>query len=139
VKYLLDTCCLSELFKTAPHRGVVEWISAQPLEELFLSVITLGEIQKGIDRLPESAKSRRLRRQFEDFMEVYEDRVLTLDRDVLLRWGLLCGKAEAKRHPLPILDSLIAATALTRGMEVVTRNVEDMERSGVKLVNPWKS
>jgi len=138
VKYLLDTCCLSELFKTAPDTGVAQWLSAQPLEELFLSVITIGEIQKGIARLPESSKSRRLRAQFEHFMEVYDDRIIVLDRDILIRWGLLCAKAEMKGHSLPVLDSLIAATALAHGMEVVTRNVKDMERCGVNVVNPWK-
>ena len=70
-------------------------------------------------------------------MEIYADRILPLNRDILLDWGLLCAKAESRGHSLPVLDSLIAATALAHRMEVVTRNVKDMERCGTRVINPW--
>ena len=139
MKYLLDTCCLSELFKKAPDTGVVEWLSRQSMADLFLSVVTVGEIQKGIFRLPQSQKSELLQRQLNQFMEIYADRIVPLNRDTLLDWGLLCARAESKGHSLPVLDSLIAATAFALKMEVVTRNVKDMERCGAKIVNPWKA
>ncbi len=109
------------------------------MADLFLSVVTVGEIQKGIFRLPQSQKSELLQRQLNQFMEIYADRIVPLNRDTLLDWGLLCARAESKGHSLPVLDSLIAATAFALKMEVVTRNVKDMERCGAKIVNPWKA
>ena len=137
MKYILDTCCVSELFKPAPEPKVADWVIRQDQQALFLSVVTLGEIQKGIARLPASERTGRLSGLFNRFLEDFSERILTLDRDTMLRWGSLVGRLDADGSRPPVLDSLIAATALTQGMEVVTRNVKDLERCGVRVVNPW--
>ena len=137
MNYLLDTYLVSELFRNTPNPGVAEWITSNSDENTFISCVTVGEIQKGISKLPESGLSKRLQLQLEKFMEIYGDRILPLSREIFLQWGTLCAKSETRGVQLPILDSLIATTALAHGMEVVTRNVNDLDRYGARVVNPW--
>ena len=136
---LLDTCVVSELVKKAPHDAVVTWLSRQDEESLYLSVLTLGELEKGIAKLRASGRRNRLRAWVRrDLAARFADRLLPIDISVAARWGMLTGDAEKRGTPLPIIDSLIAATALERGFSVVTRNVADFERCGVICVNPWE-
>lgn len=137
-KYLLDTCVLSELFKERKDAGVTRWVSRQNQDNLFWSVVTVGEIQKGIAKLGDARKASRLTEQFQTFLNDFEDRVLPLDEPTLLQWGNLCGASEKRGVPLPVMDSLIAATAQCHDMAVVTRNVVDLERCGATVVNPWR-
>jgi predicted nucleic acid-binding protein len=136
-RYLLDTCILSELFKERKDARVTRWVTRQNQDNLFWSVVTVGEIQKGIAKLSDGHKSRRLTEQFQAFLTDFEDRVLPLDEPTMLNWGRLCGESEQRGLPLPVMDSLIAATAQHQGMVVVTRNVSDLERCGAIVVNPW--
>ena len=106
MKYLLDTCVVSELIRPAPLKALVDWINSQQEEHRVMSVLTLGEIRKGIDRLPEG-------------------------------WGLIAANADSSGTGLPVIDGLIAATALVHGMTVVTRNVADLRSTGVPTFNPW--
>ena len=117
---------------------MISWLERQHDESLFLSVVTLGEIQKGISKLPHAPKSVLLEKQLARILPVFEERVLPLDTATLLRWGVLCGKSERQKMQLPVLDSLIAATALEHGLQIATRNVKDFERCGVEVVNPWE-
>ncbi|MEO8136040.1 MAG: type II toxin-antitoxin system VapC family toxin, partial [Betaproteobacteria bacterium] len=108
--------------------------------ELFLSVITIGELEKGIVRLPESAKRNALRQWARiEIADRFRDRLLTIDSGVAARWGALVGLAESRGQPLPVIDSLIAATGLQHDLIVVTRNTEDFERCGASCFNPWIS
>jgi toxin FitB len=138
VSLLLDTSVISELTKKVPYEPAVAWLARQEEESLYLSVLTLGELEKGIAKLPRSARRDRLQAWVKrDLRARFADRLLPIDASVAARWGVLTGEAEKRGMPLPVIDSLIAATALERGLSVVTRNVADFERCGVVCVDPW--
>jgi predicted nucleic acid-binding protein len=140
VKYLLDTCLISELVKKEPNPAVVNWLDGQDEQKLFLSVLNLGELQKGISKLPDGAKKDELQAWVAlDLVERFTGRILEIDLETALSWGRLQGEAEQAGEKLPVMDSLIAATAAAHGLVVVTRNVKDMERCGVKVCNPWET
>jgi toxin FitB len=137
--FLLDTSVISELVKKAPHEAVMSWLGRQHEEGLYLSVLTLGELQKGIAKLSASARRDRLRTWLtRDLAARFANRLLPIDVPVAARWGTLTGDAEKRGTPLPVIDSLIAATALEHGLSVATRNVGDFKRCGVVCVDPWK-
>jgi predicted nucleic acid-binding protein len=139
VKYLLDTCLISELVKKEPNPAVVSWLDELDEQMLFLSVLNLGELQKGISKLPDGTKKDELQAWIGlDLVERFTGRILELDLETALCWGRLQGAAEQAGEKLPVMDSLIAATAAAHGLTVVTRNVRDMERCGVKVCNPWR-
>jgi toxin FitB len=138
VKYLLDTCLISELVKKEPNPAVVSWLDEEDEQKLFLSVLNLGELQKGISKLPDNAKKDELQAWVAlDLVERFAGRILEIDLETALSWGRLQGEAERLSEKLPVMDSLIAATAAAHGLVVVTRNVKDMERWGVRVCNPW--
>lgn len=136
MSYLIDTNVLSELRRRAPNAGVVDWFAQRPATALFLSVLTVGEIRKGIDML--AAGERKLK--LLDWLEVelptfFAGRIIAVDLSVADRWGRLL--AEANR-PLPAIDSLLAATALTHGLKLVTHNTRDFVFPGLDVINPWR-
>lgn len=138
MKYLLDTCLVSELVKKEPNPAVVSWLDEQDEQKLFLSVLNLGELQKGISKLPDGTKKEELQAWVTlDLAERFTGRVLEIDQETALCWGRLQGEAEQAGEKLPVMDSLIAATAAAHGLVVVTRNVRDIERCGVRVCNPW--
>jgi toxin FitB len=140
VKYLLDTCLVSELVKREPDQKVVTWLDARDEQSLFLSVLTMGELQKGVSKLADGDRKAKLQSWLEyDLVERFEGRILGVDLDTALAWGQLQGEAERKGVTLPVMDSLIAATATAHGLSVVTRNVKDLERCSAKVFNPWQS
>ena len=136
MKYLLDTCLISELVKKEPNQAVVSWLDEQDEQKLFLSVLNLGELQKGISKLPDGTKKDELQAWVAlDLVERFTGRILELDLETALCWGKLQGEAEQAGEP--VMDSLIAATATAHGLVVVTRNVRDIERCKVRVCNPW--
>lgn len=138
MSWLLDTCVISELVRPEPASSVVAWIEGCDEESLYLSAITVGELEKGIAKLPESAKKAKLESWVRrDLAERFRNRILSIDEAVAARWGALSGASEAKGQPLPVIDSLIAATGLHHDLTVVTRNTEDLERCGARCFNPW--
>ena len=139
MSFLLDTSVVSELVRKVPHEGVVGWLGRQDEEALYLSVLTLGELEKGISKLKASARRDRLRTWVSrDLAARFADRFLPIDVRVAARWGALTGDSEKRGKPLPVIDSLIAATALEHGLTVVTRNVADFERCGAACIDPWQ-
>jgi predicted nucleic acid-binding protein len=139
VNYLLDTCVISELVKPAADEKVTSWMSNGFEETIHLSVITIGEIQKGITKLPASAKKHQLQRWLDnDLIERFENRVVPIDQKVARMWGKILAQAEKKGRQLPAIDGLIAATGLAYDMTVVTRNVSDMQVDGLSVFNPWE-
>lgn len=138
MKFLLDTCLISELVSKVPNAAVLKWLDARDEQSLFLSVITLGELQNGISRLSTGPRKDDLQAWIEhDLIERFAGRILDLDLEMALIWGKLLGEAELKGGKLPVMDSLIAATAIAHGMVVVTRSVIDIERCRAKVFNPW--
>ena len=139
MKYLLDTSVISELTKKKPDPKVIQWIKKNHEVDLYLSVLTLGEIQKGITKLSESKKKKDLREWLEkDLPQRFERKFLAVTMAVAKKWGEIERDTEQKGEKMPAIDSLIAATGIVNNLTVVTRNTEDMERSGVKLLNPWQ-
>ena len=140
MKYLLDTCAISELVRPKPAASVVEWVRHQQEEHLFLSVLTLGELRKGIDRLPDSRKRVRLENWLDGDLKLrFAGRWLRVDEEVAERWGLMASAAFHRGIQVPVLDGLIAATALVHGMTVVTRNTRDIQVTGALVFNPWEN
>ena len=138
MSFLLDTCVLSELVKPRPSTAVCDWVAAQNEDRLFLSVITVGELQKGISKLPPGRRRTELQKWFEgDLLIRFQGRILGIDTAVAGAWGVMLGEAEGRGRPLPVIDALIAATAKVHGCAVVTRNEADIEPTGIELVNPW--
>jgi predicted nucleic acid-binding protein len=136
--FLVDTCVLSELVKKRPDPLVVRWVDEAEEETLYLSALTIGELQKGVAKLRPSAKRRPLERWVAtDLPARFVRRILPISIEVAVRWGELSGELERRGEPLPVIDALIAATALTSNLTVVTRNTTDLRRTGIKLVNPW--
>jgi toxin FitB len=135
LKYLIDTNVLSELRKRLPEPRVVAWMEARPRHALCLSVLTLGEIRKGLERVEDPAR----RQALIDWLELelpgfFSGRLLAVDAPTADRWGRLLARAG---RPLPAIDSLLAATALAHDLTLVTRNTKDFAGLGVSLINPW--
>ena len=132
--YLLDTCLISELRRTGCNPGVAAWMSSIEPDEAFLSVITLGEIRRGIElhRSKDAKASGALERWLLGLESHYAERVLPITAAIADRWGRL-----SPNQPLPVSDGLIAATGLEHKLAVVTRNVADFQRSGVNSLNPF--
>jgi len=139
VNYLLDTNVISELIARQPQERVVQWVDAQEPTRLYLSVITIGEIQKGITKLPASARKETLHAWLQsDLLLRFDGRILELSVAAMLRWGSLTGRLEQEGRPLSALDGLIAALALHSGYTLVTRNEQDFKDTGVPVINPWR-
>ena len=136
--YLLDTCLISELVAKQPNQKVLDWVDAQVPETLYLSVITIGEIAKGICKLTPSKRKESLTTWLNEILpNRFEHRILTLDVSTMVLWGNLICQLEQNGRPLPAMDSLIAAIALQHSLSLVTRNEKDFAGTGVVIVNPW--
>ena len=135
MSYLLDTNVLSELRRKSPNSGVVEWFAKRPATTLYLSVLTLGELRKGVDGLTDTARRASLLDWLEtDLPAYFTGRILPIDVHVADRWGRILAVAG---RPLPAIDSLIGATAAHHGLSLVTRNVRDFAGFGLDVINPW--
>lgn len=137
--FLLDTNLVSELVKPRPDRRVVAWVDATPEDLLHLSVITIGEIRKGIDLLDEADPRRGplLSWLDRDLRVRFAGRWLAFDEAVAERWGQLEAFAKKRRLTVPTIDAQLAATALHHGLTFVTRNTADLRLTGVPMFNPW--
>lgn len=139
MNYLLDTCVLSEFTRRKPDEKVIRWVDGIDEEKLFVSVITIGKIQRGIERLPESGRKTELLAWMNTaLIERFAGRMLPLDAETMLLWGSLTRRLERLGQPLPVMDSLIAATALQHNLAMATRNVADFAATSVQLTNPWE-
>ncbi|HXY52589.1 MAG TPA: type II toxin-antitoxin system VapC family toxin [Terriglobales bacterium] len=137
--FLLDTNCISEVVRPKPEARVLEWLDAVDESLLYLSVLTLGEIRKGLAGLPQSKR----RTQLETWLEIelqarFSGRILPVDAAVADRWGLLAAEAKRKGKAFATIDALLAATALHFSLTLVSRNVGDFAHTAVPILNPWK-
>jgi tRNA(fMet)-specific endonuclease VapC len=138
MKYLLDTNVISELIKKQPEPKVVQWVDQQDPSLLYLSVITIGEIRRGVEKLPDLARKEKISTWLSSYLLVrFAGRILPITTDVMLRWGELTGHLETKGLLLAAFDSVIAASALQEQLTIVTRNTKDFREIGVALFNPW--
>jgi predicted nucleic acid-binding protein len=138
--FLLDTNCISELISPRPEPRVVDWVEAADEGLLYLSVLTLGEIRKGVALLAQGKRRTMLETWFEvELQSRFSRRILPIDVAVADRWGLLAAEARRKGKPLAIIDGLLAATALEYNLTVVSRNAGDFAITPVAVLNPWKA
>lgn len=138
MKALLDTCVISELVSKKPNPKVVDFVDSLDPEDVYLSVIAIGEIVKGIEKLPKSRRKTDLHNWLNDDLLIrFEGNILALDTVTLIEWGALTARLEYAGKTMPAIDSLIAATALAKKMTLVTRNLSDFEGADVEIVNPW--
>ena len=139
MNYLLDTNVISELISKKPDTKVLDWLDRLAPNTVYLSVITIGEIQKGVQKLPPSKRKDAVTQWLErDLLLRFQQRILEITIDVILIWGGLTGRLESEGRSISAMDSLIAATALQGDYCLVTRNEQDLEHTGVRIINPWK-
>lgn len=134
---LLDTCVLSELRRPKCNPGVRRAVESFDDENIFVSVISIGEIAKGIALLRENENKRALRLWLHFLERTYIDRILPIDLDTSRIWGEITANAQNAGFQLPVSDGLIAATARRHALQVMTRNSGDFEPTGVLVINPW--
>lgn len=138
MRFILDTCVISELIAKYPNPKVVGFVDSLESDDVYLSVITIGEIAKGVEKLPDSKRKRELYSWLkEDLLVRFYGKIIPLDIDILLEWGTLTAHLESAGITIPAIDSLISATALTLKLTLVTRNVDDFNGTGVEVANPW--
>src|SRR5258708_16004358 len=138
--FLVDTNCISEVISPQPDQRVVDWLEAANEQVLYLSVLTLGEIRRGVALLAQSKRRTRLEAWLEVELQArFSGRILPIDAVVADRWGLLAAEAKRKGKPLAIIDGLLAATALEHNLTVVSRNTSDFANTHVAILNPWKA
>ena len=137
--YLLDTNCISELVRVRPSPGLIAWMDAAEEELLYLSVLTFGEVRKGLSQLPQSTRRMHLEMWLERELQArFAGRILPIDVSVADRWGLLAARAKSQGKMLSTIDGLLAATAFQHNLTVVSRNVRDFAPTQVQVLNPWK-
>lgn len=138
--FLLDTNTVSDLVSVKPNQHVLDWMEAADENRLYLSVMTLGEIRQGVAALPQSKKRTRLETWLEvDLQSRFARRILAIDGAVADRWGWIMAQAQVKGVTLPVVDGLLAATALHHNLTAVTRNVSDFAVAGLRVINPWEA
>jgi len=138
--FLLDTNIPSELMRPRPEPKVTDWIAAQDIGVLFLSVVSIGELETGFTTMQDAARRTRLELALQRHLAVlFPGRVLPVTQAIAARWGRLDGLRQLSGRPLSAADGMIAATALERGLTVVTRNVKDFDQLGVPILNPWNT
>jgi len=140
MSYLLDTCVISEYTRGEPNLKIIHWVDELDESDLFLSTITIGEIKKGIELLPaDSERKQALTIWLENgLLKRFSGRIYPITVEVMLRWGSIYARLEASGQIVSTMDSLIAATALSHGAVIVTRDEDHFRSTGVEIINPWK-
>lgn len=136
---ILDTNVISEMVAARPNPKVIEWIQTVDSNQAFLSVIAVGEIMKGIEKLPASERKAALELWLrEDLLVRFENQLLPIDHQTMLVWGRLVARLDSIGRPISAIDSLLAATALQWEYTLVTRNTSHFQNTGIELLNPWE-
>lgn len=133
--YLLDTNVISETIKKAPNKHVITWLLGLDGKKFFLSVLTLGEIRKGVEKLQDPSRKQKIIQWLEnDLLDKFQGRIIPIDARVADKWGYLCASKN-----FPAVDSMIAASALVYNFKLVTRNTKDfLGIDSLELINPWE-
>jgi predicted nucleic acid-binding protein len=139
MNYLLDTNVISELISRQPNPKVIDWLDSLDPTAVFLSVITIGEVRKGIEKLLPSQRRETLSTWLETDLPLrFQGHIVAITTDVMLVWGALVARLENEGRPVAAIDSLLAASTLQGGYTFVTRNEADFLHTGAMLANPWK-
>lgn len=138
MNYLLDTCVLSELVKAQPSQKVRDWICTKQASQLFISSMTWAELHRGVAKLLPSKRRNELTEWLADLDEQFGDRKLPFDTKAAEHWALMVSALEAQGKSMPVIDSLICATAQYHNLTLVTRNTKDFAHSQVLLIDPWQ-
>jgi predicted nucleic acid-binding protein len=138
MKYLLDTCVLSEFVKPVPDGAVLAWVDSRAENDLFVAAMTLAELRRGVARLPVSRRKSELSVWLENLQASLGERILPFTGDTAGYWGEMCARVEAAGKPMAAFDSIIAATVVEHGLALVTRNVQDFAAAPLMLINPWE-
>ncbi len=139
MRVLLDACVLSEIHKPKGNRSVKHVVDSIPSPNLYLSVITVGEMIKEIELLPDGKRKSDLQRWIYEIERDYSESILSIDLETVHIWGSITANAQKKGFNIPISDGLIAATAIQHGLFLMTRNLSDFEHTGVMIINPWSN
>ena len=138
MKYLLDTNIISEFISKIPNQKVIDYILSLNEHDLYLSVITIGEIKTGIEKLDNGSKKNKLLYWLEnDLLNRFQNRIVDIDTEVMLQWGTINKRLKQLGKPLPIMDSLIGATSEVKDFILITRNEKDFQNLNIKIVNPF--
>jgi predicted nucleic acid-binding protein len=138
VSFLLDTNVLSEWVKPRPDPGVIAWLAETDEDRVFISAVTLAELNYGVDRMPPGQRRSRLQSWLEEELSLrFESRILPVDARVARTWGAITARREVMGRPIGVMDAFIAATAQAHDLALVTRNVSDFYASAQAVVNPW--
>lgn len=137
MKFLLDTCVLSEFVKQRPDSVVLEFIKARDESTLFVSSMTIAELHRGIQKLSEGKKKSSLLIWLADIEFQFGERILPFDHDCAIKWASICTQAEKSGKKISAFDSIIAAVAAKNNLVLVTRNVKDFKATGLEIINPW--
>lgn len=136
MSYLLDTNIISEYTKPKPYQPLLNWMDNIPNDNLYISVLTIGEIRKGIQKISSSLQQEKLRKWLEhEIPNWFEDRILPIDQHIADKWGRLSAQM---KKPIPVIDSLLAATALHHDLILITRNSKDFNYPLLEIINPWE-
>jgi tRNA(fMet)-specific endonuclease VapC len=138
LKYLLDTNIISELISKQPNQKVLDFISSIDEVNIFLSVITIGELKSGIENIESTQRKEQLTLWFEhDLLLRFQNRIINIDTNIMIRWGKINQNLKNIGKPLPIMDSLIASSCIDSGFTLVTRNEKDFQNLDINIINPF--
>lgn len=138
MKYLLDTNIISELISKQPNQKVLDFISSIDEVNIFLSVITIGELKSGIENIESTQRKEQLTLWFEhDLLLRFQNRIINIDTNIMIRWGKINQNLKNIGKPLPIMDSLIASSCIDSGFTLVTRNEKDFQNLDINIINPF--
>ncbi|NOQ30031.1 MAG: PIN domain-containing protein [Helicobacteraceae bacterium] len=138
MKYLLDTNIISEFISKTPNKNVINHISTLDENDLYLSVVTIGEIKAGIEKLDKGSKKEKLLYWLEnDLVNRFQNKIIDIDTNIMLQWGVINNRLKNLGKPLPIMDSLIGATCEVNDYILITRNEKDFKNLNIKIINPF--
>jgi len=138
MNYLLDTCVLSELVKSEPSQNVRDWLASKQASQFFISSITWAELHRGVVRLPASKRRNQLTDWLLELDVQFGERKLAFDAKTAEHWALMVSALASQGKTMPVIDSMICATAQHNGLALVTRNIKDFEQAQVYLIDPWQ-
>ena len=138
MSYLIDTCVVSELRKPVPQASVLAWFQTCAEDDLFISSLSLGELQFGISVLPDGKKKNDLLLWFNELVEAFSERIVPVSSSVAMIWGNMRANAQKSGLTLPVIDGLLAATAGAHQLIFVTRNADHAAAAGISVLNPWQ-